>query len=200
MCIFVMWNLQLSAQMYVLIVMWNLLLSSQLSQCMCVFVMHSQMLLDWLQTYVGCFLKWPSSFFMDNEHLQYKILTWNVRGLNNGARQEDVKQVIGICKPDLVCLQETKMEAITNTIVRSSLGHEYQDNFVYLPAVGSSGGVIIAANFVVMSLSIPCLTNHSITASVHDLRTNIAWIFTGVYGPQGVLEKKMFLRELKHIK
>jgi exonuclease III len=47
--------------------------------------------------------------------------------LNNRARQEDVKQVIGICKSDLVCFQETKMEEIPNASVRSS---HYQDNCV----------------------------------------------------------------------
>jgi hypothetical protein len=33
-----------------------------------------------------------------------------------------------------------------------------------------------------------------------DERHNFSWTFTGVYGPQGELEKKMFIRELKNLK
>lgn len=36
----------------------------------------------------------------------YAILSWYVRGLNNRAGQEDVKQVLQAHKPMIVCLQE----------------------------------------------------------------------------------------------
>jgi hypothetical protein len=56
---------------------------------------------------------------MDNMHHHYKILSWNVRGLNSLARQENVKQLISIYKPEVVCLQETKMSFIDDRIVRN---------------------------------------------------------------------------------
>jgi hypothetical protein len=43
-------------------------------------------------------------------------------------------------------------------------------------------------------------TNHSITMSVVDNRCNRTWMVTGVYRPQGELENKMFIRELKGLK
>jgi hypothetical protein len=44
------------------------------------------------------------------------------------------------------------------------------------------------------------ITNHTISAQMFDERHNFSWTFTGVYGPQGELEKKMFIRELKNLK
>jgi exonuclease III len=59
---------------------------------------------------------------MDNTAQQYKIFSWNVRGMNNPARQEESKQLISLPKQDLIYLQETKMPLITTATVRKSLG------------------------------------------------------------------------------
>jgi exonuclease III len=70
----------------------------------------------------------------------YKILSWNVHGLNNVAKREEVKQVISLLKPDLLCLQETKLEALTSVIVRNTLGADYDHNILFQPAQGTRGG------------------------------------------------------------
>jgi hypothetical protein len=44
------------------------------------------------------------------------------------------------------------------------------------------------------------LTGNTITVKVTNIKTNATWTATGVYGPQGDLKKKLFLRELKHVK
>jgi hypothetical protein len=97
--------------------------------------------------------------FMDPDQQHYKIFTWNIRGVNNTTCQEDVKQVISIYKPDLVCLQETKMESVSQAIIRNGLGPAYQDSFAYLPTIGASGGIVIAANTSFMCIYIPSLSN-----------------------------------------
>ncbi|GJN01888.1 hypothetical protein PR202_ga19190 [Eleusine coracana subsp. coracana] len=43
--------------------------------------------------------------------------------MNNQAKQEDIKQVVNIYKPD-----------IDSGVIRNSLGNDYDDNFQYLPA------------------------------------------------------------------
>jgi hypothetical protein len=68
------------------------------------------------------------------------------------------------------------------------------------PLMGASGGIILAARESVMQLSNPATTNNTISASVLDCRSNRSWNITGVYGPQGDLNKKMFIRELRHLK
>lgn len=70
-----------------------------------------------------------------------KILIWNLRGLNKKARHDAVRVMIDSTCPDLVCLQETKKESISHQLVLSTLGSDY-DGFIYLPAIGTRGGVI----------------------------------------------------------
>jgi exonuclease III len=83
---------------------------------------------------------------MDRVNQQFRILSWNVRGLNSVARQEEVKQVIRCHKPELICLQETKLALVDSWIICNIAGTEYDNNFCYLPATGTRGGIIIAAN------------------------------------------------------
>jgi exonuclease III len=126
-------------------------------------------------------------------------MPWNVRGLNNQARQEDVNQVVSMFKPDVICIQETKLSCIDQCILRSTLGVDYEGNFCYLPTNGTRGGILLVARDHLYQIQQPVLTDNTITATLVDQRTNISWTMTGVYGPQGELEK-MFLRELKRIK
>jgi exonuclease III len=51
--------------------------------------------------------------------MSLKILTWNVRGLNNRDKRLRIKNMIKDWHADVICLQETKLELITTQIVRS---------------------------------------------------------------------------------
>ena len=48
----------------------------------------------------------------------YKVLVWNVRGLNSPAHRCAISQVVFAANPAVVCFQETKMEVVTLDIVR----------------------------------------------------------------------------------
>jgi exonuclease III len=69
------------------------------------------------------------------------ILLWNVHGLNSVARQDSVSLVV---RADIICLQETKMQSCSRRFVLSLLGPDFDNNFVALPSVGASGGVLLA--------------------------------------------------------
>lgn len=75
---------------------------------------------------------------MDPSH----ILFWNMRGLNSVSRRDVV--TVDSMKIDMVCLQETKMEKISRRIILSMLGSDFDSNFLFLPSVGASGGILIA--------------------------------------------------------
>jgi len=51
--------------------------------------------------------------------MKLKILSWNVRGINELDKRLRIKGLIRDWKVDLVCLMETKMEVITREVVRS---------------------------------------------------------------------------------
>jgi exonuclease III len=49
--------------------------------------------------------------------MKHKILSWNVRGLNEGNKRLRVRNLLDQWKMDIVCLQETKLQLITNGLV-----------------------------------------------------------------------------------
>jgi hypothetical protein len=52
------------------------------------------------------------------------------------------KNVRAALDPKLVCLQETKLATITPQTAAEVLGHRFND-FKYLPAVGTRGGIML---------------------------------------------------------
>jgi len=71
------------------------------------------------------------------------ILCWNVRGLNSRARQDAMRTLVNSSRVDFVCLQETKMPVISQGVILSMLGSVFS-HWVVLPAVGASGGILLA--------------------------------------------------------
>ena len=53
--------------------------------------------------------------------MKVKIMTWNVRGVNDPDRRKIIRNFIRYQRVDLVCLQETKIQEMT-AIVACSLG------------------------------------------------------------------------------
>jgi hypothetical protein len=94
-----------------------------------------------------------------------------------------VRQVTSTCRPDIIGLQETKLITITPSVVRDTLGADFQDTFVYLPADGTKGGILMAARFGMFHLQQPHTTTNTIIVSVTDYQRNVTWKLTGVYGP-----------------
>lgn len=127
-----------------------------------------------------------------------KMLVWNVRGLNNPARRNVMAQVVRAANPSIVCLQETKMEVVTLDVVRHCLGNKFE-SFLYLPAVGTRGGILLAWDALVVTLSQPHYTTNAITALVTPVQ-GVHWWLTGVYGPQLDHEKLEFMQELVDIR
>jgi exonuclease III len=50
--------------------------------------------------------------------MNLKIICWNVGGLNDAGKRFRVSNLLKNWKPEVVCLQETKMEKISAGIVR----------------------------------------------------------------------------------
>ena len=54
--------------------------------------------------------------------MSLKIISWNVRGLNDGSKRLMVRHLLKQWKADLVCLQETKLQSLSRSVVRSLWG------------------------------------------------------------------------------
>jgi exonuclease III len=93
----------------------------------------------------------------------HNILVWNVRGLNARCRRDNIRVVVNDCNISVVCIQETKLAVISDFLISEMLG----DRFASLPAVGTSGGILIACR----SPDATCLLFHRGMLSVSVLIT-----------------------------
>jgi hypothetical protein len=74
-----------------------------------------------------------------------EILSWNPRGLNDGAKRDAVRELLDSLSVNLVCFQETKLNVIDRFVVNQCLGPSF-DGFDYLPAEETRGGILLAWN------------------------------------------------------
>jgi exonuclease III len=75
----------------------------------------------------------------------WRILCWNVRGLNSENRQRDVRSKIDESGCDIICLQETKCESVDWRFIRKFAPKRF-DCFTFSPSVGASRGMIVLWN------------------------------------------------------
>ena len=74
--------------------------------------------------------------------MKLKILYWNVRGANDNSKRKLIKAFVRNQKVDLLCIQETKIQLMSEGLVRSIGVGRYLD-WRALDASGSAGGILI---------------------------------------------------------
>jgi exonuclease III len=72
----------------------------------------------------------------------WKVLSWNVRGLNSEKKSEAIRDKIISSSYDIVCLQETKKQSFDHQFIRNLCPIDF-DAFDYIPSLGASGGSIV---------------------------------------------------------
>jgi exonuclease III len=129
-----------------------------------------------------------------------KIIVWNVRGLNASAHRIAIRSLIMTTDASIVGFQETKMELIYSATVLETLGSDF-DDYVYLPTVGTRGGILLAWKSRDVTISDPEFTANTITAKVApSFGTTTRWWIIVVYGPQRDEEKIAFLKEIRDMR
>ena len=74
--------------------------------------------------------------------MKIKILSWNVRGVDDRNKMKVIKALIRSQRVDLVCLQETKIQDMSRGIVQS-LGVGSFLGWGAMSARGAVGGVVV---------------------------------------------------------
>ena len=74
--------------------------------------------------------------------MNLKIISWNVKGLNEKEKRLKVRNFLRTWRADIVCLQETKFEWVTRGLVRSLWSCPYID-WLYLGSEGASSGILL---------------------------------------------------------
>lgn len=131
---------------------------------------------------------------MDENNL--KIFNWNVRGLNSGARREAVRLMLQQAKPQVICLQEMKLNVVDDLIAMEFLGPKFSSTYKFLPADDTWGGILIAWDQDLVTGGAADQKTYCLSMDVILRQSNEMFSITAVYGPTEHAEKEDFLVEL----
>ena len=131
--------------------------------------------------------------------MRVKIMSWNVRGVNDPDRRKIIRNVIRHHRANLVCLQETKVQKMT-TVVARSLGVGRNCDWRALEAEGTAGGILLFWDKKIMELVDSETGLFSISCLFKMVEGGVLWMFSGVYGPVERNLKEIFWEELGSIR
>ncbi|KAG6635788.1 hypothetical protein CIPAW_11G066600 [Carya illinoinensis] len=122
-----------------------------------------------------------------------KILSWNVRGLNDLGKYLHVKNLLRNWKADIICLQGTKLKFIDRSIVRSLWGCLHM-GWVYLSSKRALGSILLLWDKRVVNLVEEYVGQHLVACSFKNVDDGYKWSLAGVYSPN-VDNNRRFLWE-----
>jgi exonuclease III len=134
---------------------------------------------------------------MDHKRL-WKILNWNLRGINSEKKWLALASKIEESNCDIICLQETKRESFDMEYIKKYCPKKF-NKFEFLPLVGAAGGIIIIWNNSLFTGTLAFQNDFSISVSfTYNLSRN-SWILTNVYGPSQAYRKADFIEWFTNI-
>ena len=131
--------------------------------------------------------------------MSLRLLSWNVRGLNNSQKREVCKNLLKDWRCDVVCLQETKLSSLNSAIVRSLWGSPFID-WAVLDAVQSSGGVLLIWDKRVVEKIDVFVAQFSVSVLFRGVGDGFEWVCTGLYGPNADHHRAALWEELSKVR
>ncbi len=128
-----------------------------------------------------------------------RVFNWNVRGLNDPNKRCLVKSVVPKYKGSVLCLQESKVEAISRSFLRSFTGSCF-DKCQFVKSDGASGGIITCWSSTTFSCGEVIVRNFSLSVRLKHIPSGVEFFVTNVYGPPSWTGKEDFCRELLALK
>jgi len=74
--------------------------------------------------------------------MKFKLISWNVRGLNDREKRRVVHNLLSGWRADIICLQETKIEGDISKMVKQIWEGRWI-RYAYLEASGTRGGILL---------------------------------------------------------
>ena len=131
--------------------------------------------------------------------MKIRLLSWNVRRANDSSKRKLIKALIRNQRVDLFRLQETKIHAMTEGVVRS-LGTGRFLDWGALDAFGSAGGILICWDKRTLEVLALEVGQFSVSCRFRNVEDGFVWMFTGVYGPFSREERECLWEELGAIR
>ena len=126
-----------------------------------------------------------------------KIMSWNVKGVNNRDKRKVLKAFIRSKKVDIVYLQETKIHNMSVGMVRR-LGVGRFLDWRTVDAEGSAGGILIFWDKRVVELVDMEKRIFSVSCCFRNYTDGFQWMFS--YGPVVDSKREFFWEELGAIR
>jgi exonuclease III len=134
---------------------------------------------------------------MDNNRI-WKIMNWNIRGINSEKKWLALGNKIEECGCEIICLQDTKREHFDLQFIRKFCPKKFS-KFLFVPSVGASGGIIIIWNGNLFSGDLAFQNEFSLFVNMTNNLSNEKWILTNIYGPSQSDRKSSFLEWFSNI-
>jgi exonuclease III len=124
------------------------------------------------------------------------VCNWNLRGLNSRARRDLLRDTVRDEHASLICVQETKLAAIDDSLILQMFGPGF--DFFFLPAAGTRGGILVAWRTSIWEVD--GVAFHSFAISVRIKQCcdpSPPWWLSVVYGPFSTPDRMKFFQELR---
>lgn len=112
----------------------------------------------------------------------WKILCWNIRGLNAEKKWNALKSNINETQCDIACIQETKREQIDANFMKNFCPARF-DRFEFLPSVGASRGSLIAWSSTNFSGDTIFQNHYAQSIEFTSKLSADQWVLTNIYAP-----------------
>jgi len=110
----------------------------------------------------------------------WKILSWNVRGINSSLKWNSVRNKVVESGCDILCLQETKKASFDMQSLKNICPASF-DNFVCLPSVGASGGMLVAWKGVFFEGTLVFQNEFAMSLEFKSPHNGNYWLLTNIY-------------------
>jgi len=128
----------------------------------------------------------------------WKVLSWNVRGINSDKKWNSIRDRITESFCDIICLQETKRAQFDATFIRNFCPPSF-DRFDCIPFVGASGGSIVIWKSCSFKGTRVFHNEYAASIEFHSLLNGATWILTNAYAPCTPVGKRDFICWFKNI-
>ncbi|MCH81872.1 hypothetical protein A2U01_0002665 [Trifolium medium] len=111
-----------------------------------------------------------------------KLISYNIRGLGGKAKKSDIRKLISNKSPDLISIQETKLENVDRRLCATLWGSGDFD-FVYKESEGRSGGLITIWDVNSFKLNSVVELNYAQLMEGVWKKDNVQVIIVNIYAP-----------------
>ncbi|CAN6228896.1 unnamed protein product [Urochloa humidicola] len=123
------------------------------------------------------------------------FFSWNVRGLGQNARCDDVLSELISARPTIAAIQETKLSALSRPKQKTFLPIRLS-SVATVNSTGASGGILTAWDQATISCDAVVERQYTLTTTYRLNADGTAFSFTNVYAPTLRSDKPLFLAEL----